>query len=321
MNNWLFQRIEQELASCQLSHWAEELVPIIQGKFDSNGGNLRHFVKLLQKLPKQQGWPLSFSEGSVCAGQKDAAINGLEQLCKELKPWRKGPFTFTGTHIDSEWQCQKKWHRLQPMIDIDGCRVLDVGGGNGYFAWLFLDAGAEAVVVVDPSPLYWAQFQLARRLIEPSPIAMLPVTLESLPNEDRFDLVVCMGVLYHSPAPFSLIKALRERVTAHGFLILETLVIDGDESTVLVPSNRYASMKNVYAIPSIKATIRWLERCALEVVDVGEAVVTSNEEQRTTQWSNQKSLSDFLDPNDSTKTIEGYPAPKRMIIKAKKKNN
>ena len=29
-----------------------------------------------------------------------------------------------------------------------------------------------------------------------------------------------------------------------------------------------------------------------------------------------ESLADFLDPNDHTKTIEGYPAPTRIIVTA-----
>ena len=39
-------------------------------------------------------------------------------------------------------------------------------------------------------------------------------------------------------------------------------------------------------------------------------------EQRTTDWMKFESLADFLDPNDHTKTIEGYPAPTRIIITA-----
>ncbi len=38
-----------------------------------------------------------------------------------------------------------------------------------------------------------------------------------------------------------------------GELVLETLVIDGDENTVLVPDDRYAQMRNVYFIPSALA--------------------------------------------------------------------
>ncbi|HCI31107.1 MAG TPA: tRNA 5-methoxyuridine(34)/uridine 5-oxyacetic acid(34) synthase CmoB, partial [Psychrobacter sp.] len=44
----------------------------------------------------------------------------------------------------------------------------------------------------------------------------------------------------------------------------------------------------------------------------------SMKEQRKTEWMTYHSLTDFLDPNDSTKTIEGYPAPMRATLIAKK---
>ena len=52
-------------------------------------------------------------------------------------------------------------------------------------------------------------------------------------------------------------------ISKGGELLLETLVIDGDANTVLVPSDRYAKMKNVYFIPSVAALINWLEKSVL----------------------------------------------------------
>jgi tRNA (mo5U34)-methyltransferase len=46
--------------------------------------------------------------------------------------------------------------------------------------------------------------------------------------------------------------------------------------------------------------------------------ITTVEEQRGTEWMKYQSLSDFLDPNDHSKTIEGLPAPMRAVIVAKK---
>ena len=43
---------------------------------------------------------------------------------------------------------------------------------------------------------------------------------------------------------------------------------------------------------------------------------TELNEQRKTEWIDTQSLEDFLDPNDPQKTVEGYPAPKRVYIKA-----
>ena len=46
---------------------------------------------------------------------------------------------------------------------------------------------------------------------------------------------------------------------------------------------------------------------------------TDLNEQRKTKWVDTESLDHFLDPEDETKTVEGYPAPKRVYIKAKLK--
>jgi tRNA (mo5U34)-methyltransferase len=46
--------------------------------------------------------------------------------------------------------------------------------------------------------------------------------------------------------------------------------------------------------------------------------VTSTDEQRKTDWMDYQSLSDFLDPKDSSKTIEGYQRPTRAVMIAKR---
>ena len=49
-----------------------------------------------------------------------------------------------------------------------------------------------------------------------------------------------------------------------------------------------------------------------------DTCVTTSEEQRRTEWMTTESLADFLDPHDSSKTLEGYPAPLRAVIVATK---
>jgi tRNA (mo5U34)-methyltransferase len=41
---------------------------------------------------------------------------------------------------------------------------------------------------------------------------------------------------------------------------------------------------------------------------------TTLNEQRKTQWVDSESLSDFLDPENPDKTVEGYPAPVRAMV-------
>jgi tRNA (mo5U34)-methyltransferase len=75
-------------------------------------------------------------------------------------------------------------------------------------------------------------------------------------------------------------------------------------------------MHNVWFIPSCLTLESWLKRAGLKNIRLIDVNQTTREEQRRTEWMVFESLSDFLDPKDNNKTIEGYPAPKRAIFLA-----
>ncbi|MDU3158716.1 MAG: tRNA 5-methoxyuridine(34)/uridine 5-oxyacetic acid(34) synthase CmoB, partial [Hafnia alvei] len=147
---------------------------------------------------------------------------------------------------------------------------------------------------------------------------LLPLGIEQLPELAAFDTVFSMGVLYHRRSPLDHLYQLKNQLVKDGELVLETLVIEGDENQVLVPGDRYAQMRNVYFIPSAKALVKWLEKCGFVDVRIVDSCVTTLDEQRRTDWMISESLAEFLDPNDQTKTVEGYPAPIRAVIVARK---
>lgn len=91
-----------------------------------------------------------------------------------------------------------------------------------------------------------------------------------------------MGVLYHRRSPLEHLWQLKDQLVNEGELVLETLVVDGDENTVLVPGDRYAQMRNVYFIPSAPALKKWLEKCGFVDVRIADVCVTTTEEQRRT---------------------------------------
>jgi tRNA (mo5U34)-methyltransferase len=66
----------------------------------------------------------------------------------------------------------------------------------------------------------------------------------------------------------------------------------------------------------VNALKNWCYRAGFESVEVLEIMKTELNEQRKTEWIDTQSLEDFLDPDDPTKTVEGYPAPKRVYLKA-----
>ena len=304
--------------------WLNTLRDAVDSHFNPRRyGDLPAWLESLSGLPGIKPGSVDLLNGvrvgssEDCApGQKDL----LEKHLRELHPWRKGPFDLFGLHIDTEWRSDWKWDRLKGYISsLDGRAVLDVGCGNGYHCWRMYGAGANLVLGIDPSPRFVVQFEAVKRYIGEVPVHLLPVGIESVPDDTSlFDTVFSMGVLYHRKSPLEFLLKLKGCLRAGGELVLETLVVDGDDTTVLVPEGRYAKMRNVWFIPSVGMLMRWMRRCGLENVRVVDVSTTTVEEQRSTGWMQFESLPDFLWPGDPGRTIEGLPAPKRAILIAEK---
>lgn len=240
-----------------------------------------------------------------------------EPLLKNLMPWRKGPIECPGFTIDTEWRSDWKWRRVAPHVDLGSKSILDVGSGNGYYGRRMLEAGAQNVLGVDPTILFVMQHLALDRVLGRGRNWVVPMTLEQLPDAPgAFDVVFSMGVLYHRKSPPEHLLRLRHFLKPGGQLVLETLVIEGDENAVLVPPGRYARMRNVWFLPSSKACVRWLQRCGFGDVAIVDECVTTLDEQRSTDWMPFESLQQSLDPDDQGKTVEGLPAPRRAVIVA-----
>jgi len=247
-------------------------------------------------------------------------IEKIKTELKQLHPWRKGPFDFFGIHIDTEWRSDWKWDRLKDHLKpLDGKTVLDVGCGNGYHCWRMAGMGAELVIGIDPTAVFVMQYQLMQKYIQSDNVFVLPAGIDDVPqNLQAFDTVFSMGVLYHRKSPIEHLQQLHQCLKPEGELVLETLIIESENDEVLFPEDRYAQMNNVWFLPSIPLLIKWLERCKFKNIRVVDINQTSVEEQRATEWMTFNSLSDFLDPDDSDLTVEGYPAPKRVVVLAEK---
>ncbi|WP_108649760.1 tRNA 5-methoxyuridine(34)/uridine 5-oxyacetic acid(34) synthase CmoB [Dongshaea marina] len=318
-----FSDFYQAIAKNRLQHWLTTLPSLLSNwQKEHQHGDFPRWQKVLTKLPQVTTRHIEIQD-SVTLGQEGELTEGerkrTENLFRHLQPWRKGPYQVHGIHIDTEWRSDLKWDRLTPHISpLKGRYVLDVGCGSGYHMWRMLGAGAEFVTGVDPSALFLCQFEAIRHFANAEQkIHLLPLGIQELPPLKAFDTLFSMGVLYHRRSPIDHLMQLKSHLKPGGELVLETLVIPGDEQDVLVPIDRYAKMRNIWFIPSSKALKLWLEKCGFEQVTIADETPTTFEEQRKTNWINTESLDDFLDPNDPSKTIEGYPAPLRALLIAK----
>lgn len=304
-----------------LAAWAERLpAQIERGLSPQRYGDLPRWQAALDALPDIAVDRVNLdgsAVGAIAAQPLSATLReALEQALQGLHPWRKGPFDLFGVHIDTEWRSDWKWDRIAGELSpLAGRRVLDVGCGSGYHCWRMLGAGAMEVIGIDPTPLFVLQFRAIQRYLRQPGIDVLPLAMQDVPPGLRaFDTVFSMGILYHRRSPLDHLLDLRDSLRPGGELVLETLVIEGDEGATLVPPGRYARMGNVWFLPSPATLLTWLRKLRFRDARLVDVSVTSTEEQRRTAWMRFNSLADFLDPADPSRTVEGYPAPRRAVV-------
>lgn len=308
-----------------LKPWAEILPQQLHALFNEKvHGDQQRWLDALGSLPAVEQVVTDIQQDCIQLSSEqltDDARDHIKTGLQQLSPWRKGPFQFFDTHIDTEWRSDWKWQRIAAhLAPLEGRTILDVGCGSGYHMWRMLGAGAYRVVGVDPSRLFLAQFQAFKQYAQSSQksllnIDLLPLKMEDVPRPLKaFDTTFSMGVLYHRKSPIDHLAELKDTLKPGGQLVLETLVIEGELGEVLMPEDRYAQMRNVWFLPSCDTLLLWARRAGFKNPRIVEKNVTSLEEQRSTEWMQYQSLTDFLDANDKSKTAEGYPAPLRATL-------
>ena len=291
----------------------EKLISPVQGDYP-------RWLQAFKNLPEMDNINIPDRQNAVSCQSQDSVKyqQQIKQCYQQLIPWRKGPFDMFSTFIDSEWQSYMKWNRIEHTIpDLENKMVLDVGCGNGYYMFRMLQKNPLLLMGIDPGLLQIMQFWSIEKYRK-SGACVLPLAMENMPdNLQIFDVVFSMGVLYHRKSPIHHIKELAGAIKSRGYLVLETLIIDGDEKSCLLPTGRYAQMRNVWFLPSVAMLTIMLQRNGFKNIKCIDTTTTTMEEQRSTEWMKFHSLQQFLN-EDQSKTIEGYALPQRATLVAER---
>ena len=303
-----------------------ELETLVEEKrrfLDTNKGNFHRFKTVYEALPDVVPSQINLDADAVTAGcLEDLGPEGAADLYEKLeglRPWRKGPFSLFGQEIDAEWRSCLKWDRLVPHLpELRGRKILDIGSSNGYYMFRMAASDPRMVLGLEPQSAFYYQYLTMQKYLNLKNVFCIPATHDQFPETGAyFDVVFCMGVLYHRKSPVDMLKEIRNCLKPGGTLVMENLVIEGRNGLCLFPRDRYAKMRNVFFLPDLTAMESMLFRAGFSQVDCVDMSPTTQEEQRKTHWIQTESLKDFLDPEDPSKTIEGYPAPIRAVFMAK----
>jgi len=253
------------------------------------------------------------------AGELSAADRRrFEAALKTFCPWKKGPFELFGTFIDAEWRSDWKWERILPHISsLKGRKVADIGCHNGYFMFRMAQEKPECVVGFEPYAKHFWNFQLIQNIARRDILHFELLGVEDIDDYRHFfDTIFCLGILYHHTDPIGLLRKMRLALAPKGEIVIDCQGIPGEDAIALTPRKRYANARGIWFLPTQSGLETWMVRAGFANIRPIFGAPLSPEEQRRTPWADIDSLGEFLDPDDRTRTVEGYPAPWRYYLVA-----
>jgi SAM-dependent methyltransferase len=163
---------------------------------------------------------------------------------KSFKRW-KYDFVINGEHTLDPEKARSRIRRtegrralfMEPLIQsgfLRGKRVLDLGCNAGYWSLCALEGGAAFVLGLDAAPelIEQAEFVFSRLGVDESKYQFELCDLFDFlrEREDRFDVVLCLGLLYHIDEPMNLLKLIFERLD--DMLIIDTVVCQSNKAMI-----------------------------------------------------------------------------------------
>jgi tRNA (mo5U34)-methyltransferase len=152
----------------------------------------------------------------------------IRERVRDLGPWfhnidlhgvQTAPDHFLGDYPTAHW---RTFENAIPW-DLHGRTVLDIGCNAGFFSLRMKERGADRVVGIDSDDRYLAQARFAAA-VAGADIEFRKMTVYEVAQlNERFDLVLFMGVLYHLRHPLLALDLLHEHVVGDA-LVFQTML-------------------------------------------------------------------------------------------------
>lgn len=124
--------------------------------------------------------------------------------------------------------------------DLSGRSVLDIGCNGGFYALEMKRRGAARVLGIDEDARYLAQARFAAGILGAEVEYRKMSVYEVAALQERFDIVLFLGVLYHLRHPLLALDLVHEHV-ARDTLLLQTLERGTDRVIAVEPDYAFAA--------------------------------------------------------------------------------
>lgn len=223
-----------------------------------------------------------------------------DELAREYAPWRNRLPLGEGVYTADEGVAEDK-PRLKAIVQVatdalgrpvEGSRVLDLGAGEGLFALEFVRHGADVVAIEGRSGNV-AKARFVKDALELERLEIVQDDVRNLSREryGEFDLVLCLGILYHLDGlgAVRLVHSMAE--VCRRVAVLDTHTAVTARRTSAVDGGRYRGRRVHEFEPG--ASSEELERRPLSALDNPESI-----------WLTRASLFNLLDDAGFTSVAE-----------------
>jgi tRNA (mo5U34)-methyltransferase len=152
----------------------------------------------------------------------------IQERVRELGDWfhninlrgiQTAPHHFLGDYPSMKWRLFE--HAIPP--DLSGRSVLDVGCNGGFYSIEMKRRGASRVLGIDSDARYLAQARFAAEVAD-TDIEFRQMSVYEIPAlQERFDVVLFMGVLYHLRHPLLALDIL-QRFAVRDMLVFQSML-------------------------------------------------------------------------------------------------
>ncbi len=152
-----------------------------------------------------------------------------EQLkeMNEIKWWHK--IELDGVTTKGPDDSKEKLQAIQMPEDLKGKSVIDVGAWDGFFSF---EAERRGATVLAIDSVMWQEehktfttkkrgFDFAHEILK-SKVRAIEIDVMDLVTGNKYDLVLCLGILYHMKDPLGMCQVMSDICVDGGMLILET---------------------------------------------------------------------------------------------------
>ena len=186
----------------------------------------------------------------------ESDVQSLKTRIQELGPWfhnlsLRGVQTAEDHFLGDYPQVKFDSFRNSLPVDMSGLSVLDIGCNGGFYAMEMKRRGASRVVGIDSDEKYLRQAEFASEVLNLD-IEFVRMTVWDIAMlQERFDLVIFMGVFYHLRHPLLALDLIHEHV-AKDMLLFQSMQ-RGSDQLELVASDYDFKEVNIFRASSFPA--------------------------------------------------------------------